>query len=41
MLGKVFAWTVNDAKSMVRLTNWGVDGIISDDTQLLAKTLRS
>lgn len=38
---KVFAWTVNDAKSMVRLTNWGVDGIISDDTQLLAKTLRS
>jgi glycerophosphoryl diester phosphodiesterase len=37
---KVFAWTVNDAKSMVRLTNWGVDGIISDDTQLLAKTLR-
>lgn len=38
---KVFAWTVNDAKSMVRLTNWGVDGIISDDTKLLAKTLRS
>jgi glycerophosphoryl diester phosphodiesterase len=38
---KVFAWTVNDAKSMVRFTNWGVDGIISDDTQLLAKTLRS
>ena len=38
---KVFAWTVNDAKSMVRLTNWGVDGIISDETQLLAKTLRS
>jgi len=38
---KVFAWTVNDAKSMIRLTNWGVDGIISDDTQLLAKTLRS
>jgi glycerophosphoryl diester phosphodiesterase len=37
---KVFAWTVNDSKSMVRLANWGVDGIISDDTQLLAKTLR-
>src|ERR1051325_137058 len=36
---KVFAWTVNDAKSMVRLKNWGVDGILSDDTQLLAKTL--
>ncbi len=37
---KIFAWTVNDAKSMVRLANWGVDGIISDDTQLLAATLR-
>ncbi|HEY6180889.1 MAG TPA: glycerophosphodiester phosphodiesterase [Terriglobales bacterium] len=37
----VFAWTVNDAKSMVRLANWGVDGIISDDTKLLAQTLRS
>ena len=37
---KVFTWTVNDAKAMVRLANWGVDGIISDDTQLLAKTLR-
>jgi glycerophosphoryl diester phosphodiesterase len=37
----VFAWTVNDAKSMVRLANWGVDGIISDDTQLLANTFRS
>ncbi len=36
---KVFVWTVNDAKAMVRLANWGVDGIISDDTQLLAKTL--
>ncbi len=36
---KFFAWTVNDAKSMVRLTNWGVDGIISDDTQLLGETL--
>ena len=38
---KVFVWTVNDAKSMVRFSNWGVDGIISDDTQLLARTLRN
>jgi glycerophosphoryl diester phosphodiesterase len=38
---KVLAWTVNDAKSMVRLANWGIDGIISDDTQLLAQTFRS
>jgi len=38
---KVFVWTVNDAKSMVRLANWGVDGIISDDTKLLVQTLHS
>ena len=38
---KLFIWTVNDAKSMVQLANWGVDGIISDDTRLLAQTLRS
>ena len=37
----VFAWTINDAKLMVRLANWGVDGIISDDTKLLVQTLRS
>ena len=37
---KVFAWTVNDKKSMLYLANWGVDGIISDDTQLLVKTIR-
>jgi glycerophosphoryl diester phosphodiesterase len=37
---KVFVWTVNDAKSMLRLANWEVDGIISDHTQLLVKTLR-
>jgi glycerophosphoryl diester phosphodiesterase len=37
---KVFAWTVNDQKSMVCLTNWGVDGLISDNVQLLAKTIK-
>jgi len=36
---KIFAWTVNDANSMLRLAAWGVDGIISDETQLLAQTL--
>jgi len=36
---KVFAWTVNDAKEMKRLAGWNVDGIISDDTKLLARTL--
>lgn len=37
---KVFAWTVNDKKTMLRLTNWEVDGIISDKTDLLVKTIR-
>jgi glycerophosphoryl diester phosphodiesterase len=36
----LFAWTVNDRSSMQRLAEWGVDGIISDQTELLVKTLR-
>jgi len=32
---KVFVWTVNDQKLMLDLTKWGVDALISDDTQLL------
>jgi len=35
----VLAWTVNDKDSMLRLRDWGVDGIISDDTELLVRTL--
>jgi glycerophosphoryl diester phosphodiesterase len=35
----LFAWTVNNRKSMVRLARWGVDGIISDRTELLIETL--
>jgi glycerophosphoryl diester phosphodiesterase len=37
---KVFAWTVNRSDNMRRLAEWGVAGIISDNTSLLAKTLR-
>jgi len=37
---KLFAWTVNDKRTMLRLADWGVDGIISDKTELLVKTLR-
>jgi hypothetical protein len=29
---------VNDGKAMLILADWGVDGIISDDTKLLAQT---
>jgi glycerophosphoryl diester phosphodiesterase len=36
----ILAWTVNDKISMLRLADWGVHGIISDDTQLLARTFR-
>jgi glycerophosphoryl diester phosphodiesterase len=36
---KVIVWTVNDAADMQRFADWGVDGIISDDTSLLCRTL--
>ncbi len=37
---KLLSWTVNDPKSMLRLAEWGVDGIISDETELLVQTFR-
>ncbi len=36
---KVLVWTVNTSADMKRFANAGVDGIISDDTHLLAQTL--
>ena len=36
---KVVTWTVNDPRQMLRAAAMGVDAIISDDTQLLVKTL--
>jgi glycerophosphoryl diester phosphodiesterase len=36
---KILAWTVNDTKSMRWLARWGVDGVISDDTKRLVRTL--
>jgi glycerophosphoryl diester phosphodiesterase len=38
---KLLVWTVNDAKSMRWLVRWGVDGIISDDTQRLVRTIKA
>jgi glycerophosphoryl diester phosphodiesterase len=38
---KLFVWTVNDPRSMQRFAELGVDAIVSDDTQLLVKTLRT
>jgi glycerophosphoryl diester phosphodiesterase len=34
---KLLTWTVNDRKTMLRLADWAVDGIISDDTELLVQ----
>lgn len=36
---KVLCWTVNRADDMLRLQDWEVDGIISDDTKLLCATV--
>jgi len=37
---QVYVWTVNRAPEMKRMAALGVDAIISDDTQLLSRTLR-
>jgi glycerophosphoryl diester phosphodiesterase len=36
---KVLVWTVNGARVMQRLTNWNVDGIVSDETELLVRSI--
>jgi glycerophosphoryl diester phosphodiesterase len=36
-----FIWTVNDRESMLRFAEWSVDGIISDETELMVRTLRA
>jgi glycerophosphoryl diester phosphodiesterase len=37
---KLLTWTVNDRKEMLCLADWGIDGIISDETELLVQTFR-
>jgi len=37
---KVMTWTVNRAEDMHRLADYGVDAIISDDTELLVQAFR-
>jgi glycerophosphoryl diester phosphodiesterase len=37
---KILVWTVNEPQAMLRFAAWGVDGIISDETDLLVRTLR-
>jgi glycerophosphoryl diester phosphodiesterase len=36
---KVLVWTVNEAEDMKRFAGYGVDGIISDDTSRLCRTV--
>jgi glycerophosphoryl diester phosphodiesterase len=36
---KIFAWTVNANADMLRMAQWEVDGVISDDTPLLVRAL--
>ena len=36
---QIMTWTVNSARRMQELANWGVDGLISDDPHLLFRTL--
>jgi glycerophosphoryl diester phosphodiesterase len=38
---KIIVWTVNHAAGMRHFSDIGVDGIISDDTTLLCRTLRA
>jgi glycerophosphoryl diester phosphodiesterase len=35
---QLFTWTVNKRADLLGLAKWGVDGLISDDPNLLAKT---
>ena len=36
---RIHVWTVDKAEDMVRLSNWGVDGIFTDDPQLALRAL--
>lgn len=38
---QVMAWTVNDARQMLKFAEWGIDGLISDDPRLLYQTFHS
>jgi glycerophosphoryl diester phosphodiesterase len=37
---RLLVWTVNDRRGMIRAAKLGVEGIISDETELLVNTLR-
>lgn len=35
---QLMSWTVNRGRDLLQLAEWGVDGLISDDPELLART---
>jgi glycerophosphoryl diester phosphodiesterase len=37
---KAMLWTVNRGANMVEFASWNVDAIISDETELLVRSLR-
>ena len=37
---RIMVWTVNRAERMREFAAWGVDAIISDETELLVRSLR-
>ena len=37
---KIIGWTINEKEEMLRLASWGIDGIISDETETLVDTLK-
>jgi glycerophosphoryl diester phosphodiesterase len=37
---KIMTWTVNRADGMRKFADWGVDALISDETELLVRTFR-
>lgn len=38
---QIITWTVNSSHQMRRLAEWGIDGLISDDPQLLYQTFHN
>jgi glycerophosphoryl diester phosphodiesterase len=38
---QIMTWTVNSSRQMRRLAEWGIDGLISDDPQLLYQTFHN
>jgi glycerophosphoryl diester phosphodiesterase len=38
---RIITWTVNSPRQIRQFSNWGVDGLISDDPQLLCQTIHT